>query len=86
MDIKRIAPEEAKEMLDSGEHIYLDVRSTPDRSTPRAMTQTPVTTSCRRPDRRRSISTDASAVSGLFSTRPSQTTIVSAASTGSPRP
>lgn len=30
MDIKRIAPEEAKQLLDTGEHVYLDVRSTPE--------------------------------------------------------
>ena len=30
MDLKRIAPEEAKQLLDAGEHVYLDVRSTPE--------------------------------------------------------
>ncbi|MCI0402488.1 MAG: rhodanese-like domain-containing protein [Acidobacteria bacterium] len=30
MDIKRIVPEEAKQLLDAGEHVYLDVRSTPE--------------------------------------------------------
>jgi len=30
MDIKRIPPEEAKQLLDAGEHVYLDVRSTPE--------------------------------------------------------
>jgi len=28
VEIKRIAPEEAKQLLDSGEYVYLDVRST----------------------------------------------------------
>jgi len=30
MMIKRIPPEEAKQLLDAGEHVYLDVRSTPE--------------------------------------------------------
>ncbi|HXE74484.1 MAG TPA: rhodanese-like domain-containing protein [Candidatus Xenobia bacterium] len=30
MEIKRIAPEEAKQLLDSGDYVYLDVRSTPE--------------------------------------------------------
>ncbi len=30
MEIKRIAPEEAKQLLDAGGHVYLDVRSTPE--------------------------------------------------------
>ncbi len=30
MEIKRITPEQAKELLDSGDHIYLDVRTVPE--------------------------------------------------------
>jgi rhodanese-related sulfurtransferase len=30
MAIKRIVPEEAKQLLDAGEYVYLDVRSTPE--------------------------------------------------------
>src|SRR6266496_912432 len=59
------------------------VRSMPDRQAPFARRQTPVTTSWARPARRASMTKASSAEPGLPRMWPSQTTSVSAASTGS---